>query len=161
MTLSKLTSEVMQAVEKVALDCLDFDDAWCLTGSESVAEYLRSVGIEATHYCSTGYDIFGGVNIDSSHEYVVLSDGTVLDPTITQFRDAPRASMEQKEAVAGFPTLPGSAFVAVIPVGHPFLERLEYESHTKGKGFLLKPVWFQREWEGLTPEESIKLYGPW
>lgn len=148
----------MAAIEKIALDCRDFDNDWCGEGSDRIETYLTSLGIECDLYAPS-FGIFGGINIDDSHAWAVLADGTIIDATITQYRDAPRASSEQKRAIEGFPTLPGSEYIAVIPVGHPFIQQLQYESHIVGKGWRSRPPWFKGEWEGLTREERRRIYG--
>ncbi len=116
------TPEILRTIEEIAL--ISYDevgyDNWCETVCEVVGEYLLSLGI--------GYFIdWSGASFDGTHTFIRLKDGWIVDPTITQFRDAPRASKKQREAVAGFPHHPAAPLVAVIPESHALYR--EYGGH--------------------------------
>jgi len=131
----------MRRVRDLAWSCQEreVDDDWCSAATETVASYLIKNGIEAAEYYGTLGLRFGGVKIDPSHSYIVLSDGTIVDPTITQYIE--RGNAIQRRAASGYPYLEGTDDIAVIPRDHPFVKKMGYESHKFGLGFALRPFW--------------------
>jgi len=128
---------VMRRIVQLAQAC-DPEDDWCATATDAVGDYLGRNGIGATQYYPSD-ERFGGFAADATHAYLVLDDGTIVDPTITQFVE--RGSPRQRARVAGYPTLPGFPSVAVVPPGHPFVQQAEYESHRYGLGYTCRPAW--------------------
>lgn len=142
--LSSLTPQIMLEIARIAEATCEFDNCWCETAVQDVYDYLKSIKLAASPYFSGVLDDdreFGGCTIDWSHCHLVLKDGTVIDPTIRQFRDSPCASATQKETVEGWPYLADVNTVAVMPVGDPFIARIGYESHTTGLGWIKRPRW--------------------
>lgn len=121
---------------------------WCGTASDAVASYLNKHGIRADVYAPGSTDDFsiswGGVKIDESHVWIVLRDGTIIDPTIRQFIDSHRAGKTQKAVASGYPYIAGHPNIAVIPPDHPFIEKMGYESHIEGRGWARKPTWWNK-----------------
>ncbi len=128
--------QFLPEIDRLAQEMECKDDDWCGRATEDIAEYLEENGIEATPYMpGEDYETeqqFGGVNWDSSHAYIVLEDGTIIDPTITQF------TAGQFE---DYPHHPSAPNVAVIPYGHPFGEN--YEVHQTAHGFIERPEWLK------------------
>lgn len=101
------------------------DNSYCYDAAEAVARYLNEQGVEA-HFCEAG------VERDPSHCYVILSDGTIVDPTLDQFYRGGRGNTtgdwKHKTWEDGLPSgNPWFGSVAVIPPGHPFTAH--YISH--------------------------------
>lgn len=116
---------------------------WCGVTAELVEAVLQRLGVDATAYLPD-FEGSGGVAIDGSHAYVVLDDGTIIDATIRQFLDSPRATVGQRAAAAGYPRVPGFPEIAVIPANHPFVCQMGYESHLSGHGWKRKPPWWSK-----------------
>lgn len=123
---------------------LDYSDAWCSIGSEAVADFLNSEGVAASLYAASwGEREWGGVRIDPSHEWVVLDkDGTILDVTICQFIDSPRAHPDQRRIASGYPYVVGYPEIAVVPADDLFVKKMGYESHLTGGGWAFRPKWW-------------------
>ncbi len=128
--------QFLPEIDRLAQEMECKDDDWCGRATEDIAEYLEENGIEATPYMpGEDYETeqeFGGVSWDRSHAYIVLEDGTIIDPTITQF------TAGQFE---DYPHHPSAPNVAVIPYGHPFGEN--YEVHQTAYGFIERPEWLK------------------
>ncbi len=128
--------QFLPEIDRLAQEMECKDDDWCGRATEDIAEYLEENGIEATPYMpGEDYETeqeFGGVSWDRSHAYIVLEDGTIIDPTITQF------TAGQFE---DYPHHPSAPNVAVIPYGHPFGEN--YEVHQTAHGFMERPEWLK------------------
>ena len=145
-SIKSLTPEIISEISLISERTCDFHDNWCETAVQDVADYLVSINVSACPYFSgvnPDGDDFGGCSVDASHSYLVLDDGTIIDPTIRQFLDSPRASPSQKATVWGWPNNPAAPNVAVIPIGHPFISRMDYESHVTGNGWVHKPLWLE------------------
>ena len=149
--LELLTPETIKEISRIAEETCDFYDCWCEKAVLDCKAYLDSIGLHVTPYFSGCiYDEishaieFGGCIIDWSHCYMVLDDGTILDPTIRQFLDSPRANPSQKSTVCGWPFLNAAPNVAVIPINHKFISKIGYESHDTGIGWINKPNWFTK-----------------
>jgi len=112
----------------------------CGATAELVERYLRELGIEATAYMPD-FEGGGGVAHDESHAYIVLYEGTVIDPTIRQYLESPAAPEVQKRAAFGYPHVEGFPEIAVVPPTHPFIRKIGYESHTTGKMWLHGKRW--------------------
>lgn len=142
-----LTIGTVREISHIAEACCDFNDNWCETAVEAVSDFLDRKRIAHAPYFNGILDDvteFGGCSADSSHAYIVLDDGTIIDPTIRQFRDSPRASAAQRKLVEGWPFLPAYPNVAVIRADNPFVFRMGYESHLTGLGWVHRPLWLAR-----------------
>jgi hypothetical protein len=141
MGIEQLTPAIMRKIRVLAWACeaREDNDNWCGDATERVGEYLNSIGIDAIEYHSApGW--FGGASLDWSHAYLVLrDDGTIVDPTITQYLE--HGSPWQKSLASGFPARHGVKGVAVVPVGHPFSKRMGYEAHHFALGLTKRPKW--------------------
>lgn len=96
-------------IERLAWqDTPDWDN-WCGHACERVSDYLREQGIE--HQIVDSPD--ETLSQWGHHTWIEFPDGTLLDPTITQFMGE------------GHPSVPGTKRTAVVPPGHPFAERYD------------------------------------
>ena len=143
-----LTVATVREISRIAEACCNFDDVWCEIAVQAVSDFLDRKRIAHAPYFSGILDDevteFGGCHADPSHAYLVLDDGTIIDPTIRQFRDSPRASAAQRKLVEGWPFLPAAPEVAVIRAEDPFAARMGYESHHTGLGWTHRPRWLAR-----------------
>lgn len=152
MGIEQLTPSRMDVIDQIAHSqdvCRPFEsegrtvwDDWCASASEPIAEYLEEQGIRAVAY-EPDFETFGGVPIDRSHVWVVLmDDGTIVDATITQYLSG---SPEQIATVEGYPHDDRWPDIAVVAATDPFVARMGYESHTKGRGWSdPKPEWLKQ-----------------
>jgi hypothetical protein len=117
-------------------DCCDgVWDGGCVEVTELAEEILDAEGIEYFVYAAHSDGFWGGACYDETHTYVILAGGWIIDPTIRQFIEGPRAHPDQIAAATGYPHHPEVPHVAVIPPDHPFIEQMKYESHLRGGGF--------------------------
>lgn len=134
-------------------------DGQCIEATEAGEDILDEMGIEYGEYSSG--ELWGGVAIDDSHHYIVLlPSGVIIDPTIRQFIEGPKASEDQRRAASGYPHFRDVPHVAVIGPRNPFVERMGYESHTTGRGWVRYWPWLRVSrdvWE-RDQEETIR---PW
>ena len=138
-----LTHTQFSKVAAIAENCKDFDDDWCGAATDEVSSYLNRGGIQHIIYAPS-FGSWGGVKIDASHTYIVLEDGTIIDSTVRQFIESRYATAEQKRVAGGYPHKARAPTVAVIPATDPFIDRMEYESHTTGYGWNALPRWHRR-----------------
>jgi hypothetical protein len=132
--------DVLKRIGDAALDYRDecCDGKWdggCVEVTELAEEILTAESIEYFTYTSHCDDLWGGVSHDETHHYVILDNGWIIDATIRQYIEGPRASAAQIAAASGYPHHPEVPHVAVIPPDHPFVAQMGYESHMKGGGF--------------------------
>jgi hypothetical protein len=140
--------EIATDPEVCEYDPVNYSGSWCTSASDAIAEWLNAQNIKADVYAASWtpdepFVPWGGVKIDDSHTWIVLEDGTILDPTIRQFIDSPNANAEQQKTARGYPYVNGFPDVAVVPVGHPFIKKMGYESHTTGGGWAEVPSWWR------------------
>lgn len=88
----------------------DVDHNWCGEVSKYATRHLLADEVD----CSKKVGGFGPEG--RYHCWVVLHDGTIVDPTILQFSD-PRFG---DDASSDFADFPGTDTVAVVPPVHPF-----------------------------------------
>lgn len=102
-----------------------YDDSPCTEMSDACDREARTFGL--TTWVSNA-----GARLDPSHAYVVLRsrdprwDFTILDPSIRQYLDAPKASRTQRELATPYPHHPTVPDLAIVPPGHPFYARMGY-----------------------------------
>ena len=89
----------LPAIEQLTWDNPSTDN-WCAESVEKVSDYLKGQGIPHTQVGTPEDTQFPY----GHHDWIQLDDGTVLDPTITQF---------------GIRDFPGTDKTAVIPPDHP------------------------------------------
>lgn len=131
-----ISDAILREIDRVAQECYDPNDAWCVIGSEAVSHLLTKHSIDHAHVGSNFMVGMGGVKIDDTHEYIVLlPSGWIIDPTIRQFIDAGRPSEEQKRIASGYPFRKAAPRVALIAPGDPFVEKMGYDSHLTGRPF--------------------------
>lgn len=157
--------DVLRAIGKAATDFRDQRtggrwDGGCVDVTEDAEAILGEHDISYETYAAHCDGLFGGVSHDDTHHYVVLDNGWIIDPTIRQYIEGPRASAEQIQAASGYPHHPAVPHVAVVPPDHPFVAQMGYESHTTGGGWTIYQPWLRisrDEWERRY-QETIK---PW
>jgi hypothetical protein len=121
-------------------------DSYCGDVSELVADMLTSRGIEATA-------IEGGAGFDSSHAYVILADGTIVDPTLDQFFKGGRGNWGDDN---GWDNNPFFGQVAVFAPDDPYAQH--YYTHRdppSNDGFEHGRIWV----EGNEPAWWRALHG--
>ena len=100
--------ERLREIERVAWLCTPDWDNWCGNASDRVSEYLSQQGIP--HTVEDINDDYAPGWSYGPHTFIRLADGTVLDPTITQF-----VGEGHRRLRGGLST----RRTAVFPVGHP------------------------------------------
>lgn len=107
-----LSSEHLDIIRNIVQELIDEGDcnfkggASCGVASEEIAKQL---GWDMRYGSIYNDD---GELIDDDHAWVIKPDGTIIDPTISQFSDVLK-------------DWPGYEDIAVIPKGHSFLEHYE------------------------------------
>lgn len=123
-----LSHQMLMGLMEQARAQVDPDDTYdslCYDTSEVLVGLLKQNGIEA--------DLMEGAFRDPSHAYVVLADGTILDPTLDQFYPGGRGNRhgDWGSGASGFPGAKhpnGSALgPAIISPTDPFADN--YLSH--------------------------------
>lgn len=141
-----LTARHLRAIARIRdrIEPRDAYNGYCWDASELAARYLIKQGLDA-QLCEGA-----GAVRDRGHVYVLLGDGTIIDPTLDQFYPGGRgnytgdwageAVKEWDRREYGIEGLPGAnpwfGSVAVIPPSHPFAQH--YWSHRN-------PAWAQGE----------------
>lgn len=143
--LGGLTPRHLAAIARLrdGVEPSDAYNGYCWDVSELVASYLQKQGLDA-ELC----DGAGAVR-DGSHVYVVMGDGTIVDPTLDQFYLGGRGNERgdwtsqvwaDRDKEYGIEGLPSENLwfgaVAVIPADHPFAQH--YWSHRN-------PAWIAGE----------------
>ncbi len=109
--MKRLSQELIAEIERVAAPAFlpgEVEGDWCGMVADRVSPILLSRGI--AHVLGSDREYAGG-STDCTfghHTWIELSDGTIVDPTITQFGT-------QEEV--GWP---GTSRTAIVPSGHPF-----------------------------------------
>jgi hypothetical protein len=150
-------------------DSVPPDDAYngyCWDVSELVASYLQKQDLDA-ELCESA-----GAVRDRGHVYVLLGDGTIIDPTLDQFYPGGRGNergdwnspvwAERDREEHGIEGLPGDnpwfGQVAVIAPDHPFAQH--YWSHRNpawAAGEVSHEYW--REYREGKPAWYLALHG--
>jgi hypothetical protein len=117
---SPIPAEAMDRIVAKAEEIKDYDDDWCGMATDEAQTILDEYGIQS-HYMPQGA---GG---DESHTYVnLMPSGTIVDLTVRQYIDSPRAGWAQKALFSGYPRDPRWPSVAIIPKNHPFRKVVRY-----------------------------------
>jgi hypothetical protein len=95
-------------IERLAWENTPDYDNWCGNACDRVSEYLKSQGVP--HYRGMA----------SHHDWLELEDGTIVDPTISQFGST------------GLKDWPGTPKTAIIPPDHP-LHNAEWYNGDDGR----------------------------
>jgi hypothetical protein len=165
---SPLTAKQLKAIARLrdSVEPSDAYNGYCWDVSEMVAQYLQKQGL-AAELCESA-----GAVRDRGHVYVLLGDGTIIDPTLDQFYPGGRGNergdwaskvwVKRDQEEHGIEGLPGDnpwfGQVAVIPPHHPFAQH--YWSHRN-------PAWaggevghdYWREFWQETPAWYLALHG--
>ena len=96
-----------------------YDDDWCGPATDAIVDFLRSQGVQAQGVWGN-FEGDTGIEWDQGHAFVVMPGGTVIDATIRQFIDSPRASAGQKRKASAYPSVKSAPSIAVVPPEHPF-----------------------------------------
>jgi hypothetical protein len=94
------------------------DHSWCWDASLEVAAYLTAQGISARTQT-------GGL-CGNHHTWVVLDDGTIVDPTVEQYIGRGEKAEVDHTLVPWLRSPDGDVVVAVVPPGHPFHSEYEW-----------------------------------
>ena len=168
-----LTRKQLKAIARLrdSVEPSDAYNSYCWDVSELVASYLQKQGLEA-ELCDGA-----GTVRDYSHVYVLLGDGTIIDPTLDQFYPGGRGNLQgdwtneiwvqrdrQEHGIEGLDAENlWFGMVAVIPPDHPFSQH--YWSHRNpawamgevGREYWLeKPAWY-RALHNLSSVEAVAL----
>jgi hypothetical protein len=115
-----LLSPLLVEIERLAwLETPDWDD-WCGNACARISPYLDTQGIEHAIE-SAGDDPEDTVGPNwpwGTHTFIRLADGSVLDPTISQFQGEGHPRLQGS---------PSSALTALLPREHPAARY--YEPH--------------------------------
>lgn len=163
----------LQAIARIRdrIDPRDAYNGYCWDVAELAARYLLEQGVEC-EFCEGA-----GAVRDPGHAYVILTDGSIIDPTLDQFYAGGRGNYtgdwaseaaseydREEYGIEGLPREnPWFGQVAVIPPEHPFAQH--YWSHRNpalaggeaGQEYWAKkPGWYLKL-HGLEPPEVDDL----
>lgn len=150
----KLTPNLLREMVKAAgsLEEGIEQGGWCGYASDAVSKLLWENGIEH-------YGINAGCRIDTSHAYLALiSDDpmwhlAIVDVTVRQFIDSPRASEGQKKIASHYPYSRLAPSIAIVPPGHPFYATMGYNPDWNVQT-VMDPGW--DDYEGTPPSPDWK-----